>query len=83
MFALLPAGYALGRGERGLALATAAVAFGFAMASNAPFTTPRTGFGLFALLFAAASATAVTAVGAPLLVAGTALGTSKRTALGD
>lgn len=72
-FALLPAGYALGRSNRRLAVGTAAVGFALALMPVTPITSPVVEFGSLFVLFATASAAVVAVVGAPLLVAGASL----------
>ncbi|NHN59181.1 hypothetical protein G9466_08865 [Halorussus sp. JP-T4] len=76
VFALFPAGYALGAGNRRLAVATATVGFGASLLPFVSLFTPRPQFGPLVVLFAAAYAAAVAAVGAPLLVVGMALAES-------
>lgn len=74
VFSLLPAGYALGRENRRLAGGTAAIGFAVGALAVTPVMAPRF-WGLSVLGVAAiGSAVSVAAVGAPLLVAGAALG---------
>ena len=72
VFALLPAGYAVGRNDRRLALGIAAVGFALPMILRASLTSP-TGVRPFLVVFAVAYAAGITVVGAPLLVVGTSL----------
>ncbi|UPV74402.1 hypothetical protein M0R89_17950 [Halorussus limi] len=76
VFALFPAGYALGRGDRRLALATAAVGFALSVLPFVSLLSPTRGFGLFVAVFVAAYAGAVAAVGTPLFVVGASLADS-------
>ncbi|UPW00441.1 hypothetical protein M0R88_18300 [Halorussus gelatinilyticus] len=73
VFALLPAGYAFGRGNRRLAVATAAVGFALSTLPFGSLLSPTTGFGPFVAVFVAVYAGVVAAVGAPLLVVGASL----------
>lgn len=77
VFSLLPAGYALGRGNRRLAGGTAAVGFGVAALS----VTPVVALGVLGRSFlgvaAVARALSVAVVGAPLLVVGATLGAGR------
>ncbi|MFW6382917.1 MAG: hypothetical protein ACOCZD_02640 [Haloferacaceae archaeon] len=80
IFALLPAGYAAGRGNRPLAAGTIAVGFALAVAPFASFTSPAVG-GSFvpssvSALGAASYAIGIAVVGTPLLVAGASLATA-------
>jgi hypothetical protein len=72
VFALHPAGYAVGRKHRRLALAIATVSFAIPMVLRASLTSP-TGVRPFLVVFATVYAVGVTVVGAPLLVVGTSL----------
>ncbi|WP_435174468.1 hypothetical protein [Halorussus sp. AFM4] len=76
VFALLPAGYALGAGDRRLAVATATVGFAVSLLPFASLFTPTAQFGPVVVLVAAAYAGAIAVVGAPLLVVGVALAES-------
>lgn len=72
VFALLPAGYAVGRKDHLLALGTAAVGFALPMVLRTSLVSP-TGVRPFVVVFAVAYAVGVVAVGVPLLVVGTSL----------
>lgn len=72
VLALLPAGYAFGRGNRRLAVATAAVAFAL---SVLPFVWPMR-FLLFVAVFATAYAAVIVVAGTPFLAVGVALAAS-------
>lgn len=74
-FALLPAGYALGRGNRRLAVGTAAVGFGVSMLPFVPYTTPPVGIGSLRMLLVTGYAAIVSIIGVPLLVVGSAFPT--------
>ena len=73
VFVLLPAGYAVGRGERTLAVGTAAVGFALTMIPQTPFASPTIGFGLLLVIVATAYALVATLVGMPLFVVGMSL----------
>ena len=75
LFALLPAGYALGSGDRRLAVGTAIAALALGVLPVAPLTAP--GGGLLFALLAAGTALSATLLGAPLLAAGAALATGE------
>jgi hypothetical protein len=72
VFALLPAGYAVGRKNRRLALGIAAVGFALALVLRTSFVSP-TGVRPVLVVFAVAYAVGITVVGAPLLVVGMSL----------
>lgn len=72
VFALLPAGYAVGRKDHRLALGTVAVGFALPMALRTSFVSPNGG-RLFLAIFAVTYAVAIIVVGAPLLVVGASL----------
>jgi hypothetical protein len=74
LFALLPAGYALGRGRRRLAAATAVAGFALALLPTVPLLTPGVTGAVVGVLLAVVDGTAVLVVGAPLLLVGAALG---------
>jgi|GEM_PF-805254 len=83
VFSLLPAGYALGCGNRRLAAGTAATGFAVGALAVTPVVTPRF-WGLSILGVAAiGSVLSVAVVGAPLLVAGAALGGDRSTDAAD
>ncbi|SEO44541.1 hypothetical protein SAMN04487948_102449 [Halogranum amylolyticum] len=73
LFALLPAGYAAGRGDRRLALATAVSGFLVTILPLVPVTTPALGNGLLVALLTLVGGTAVAVVGSPLLTVGASL----------
>lgn len=73
LFALLPAGYAAGRGNRRLAIVTAVFGFFVAILPLVPLTTPALGNGLLVALLALVGGTVVAVVGSPLLIAGALL----------
>lgn len=75
LFLLLPAGYALGREDRRLAIGTAAVGFALSLVPLAPFTSPVLGFGILLSLVATVYAVFIAIVGVPLLIVGAALAT--------
>ena len=77
VFLLLPAGYALGRENRRLAIGTAAAGFALAMVPLAPFTSPTIGLGFLLVLAVTVSAAIVAVVGTPLLVVGASLATAR------
>lgn len=79
VFALLPAGYAVGANRRWLGIGTAVVGFVLAVAPTATLYSPFYGFGvvLFALVVGMAAAVAV--LGAPLFGVGFVLATTRPT----
>jgi len=91
VFSLLPAGYALGRGNRRLCVATATVGFGVAALSvspvvaTGPFGGPYSGVAAVVLVLGTAvgSVISVAVVGAPLLVAGAVLGSGRSVGAAD
>jgi hypothetical protein len=74
LFALLPAGYALGRNRPRLAVATAVAGFALALLPTVPLLTPRATGAVLGVLLAVVDGTALLVVGAPLLLVGAALG---------
>lgn len=78
-FALIPAGYAVGRGRFRLALATATLAFAVPMVEFAPLLEPIRGTDLLAVFLGVLYALVLAVLGAPLLVAGASLATVEPT----
>ncbi|KTG10629.1 hypothetical protein AUR64_08160 [Haloprofundus marisrubri] len=78
VFALLPAGYAVGRGERTLGVATATLAFALPVLSWSPLTAPMAGMALLAVFLAGIYAVAIAVLGAPLLLVGASLSGGQR-----
>lgn len=76
VFALFPAGYAFGRGNRRLGVATAAVGFALSALPFASLLSPTRGVGLLVAVFLTAYTGVLTAVGTPLLVVGASLAES-------
>lgn len=74
LFALFPAGFALGRGRRRLAVGTAVAGFALSVLPLASPFAPSAWGVLFVPLFLSASAGAIALLGLPLLVVGAALG---------
>ncbi|WP_224332599.1 hypothetical protein [Haloprofundus halobius] len=77
-FALLPAGYAIGRGDRKLGVATATLAFALPVLSWSPLTTPVAGMSLLLVLFTGVYAVALAVLGAPLLLVGASLARDRK-----
>ncbi|WP_224269992.1 hypothetical protein [Haloprofundus salinisoli] len=75
-FALLPAGYAVGRGNRRLGIAT--LAFALPVMSWSPLTAPVAGMALLLVLLAGVYAVAIALLGAPLLLVGASLASGGR-----
>ncbi|EMA04624.1 hypothetical protein C437_13795 [Haloarcula vallismortis ATCC 29715] len=73
-FVLLPAGYAVGHGNRRLAMKTAAVGFVLAMLPALPVLPVPFGLGVLFIPVATASAVAVVVAGLPIFLAGVSLG---------
>ncbi|WP_128475901.1 hypothetical protein [Halorussus pelagicus] len=73
VFALFPAGYAFGRDNWSLAVATAAAGFALSVLPFGTLITPTSWFSLFIAVLVVAYALALTVVGAPLLVVGMSL----------
>lgn len=73
-FVLLPAGYAVGHGNRRLALKTAAIGFVLSMLPVLPILPAPVGLGVLFIPVATASAAAVAIVGLPIFLAGVSLG---------
>lgn len=76
VFALLPAGYALGQGKRRLSVATVVVGFAAALVPLTPFLSPILGFGLILVALFLVYAVALAVLGVPLLVVGASLAPS-------
>ncbi|WP_135852578.1 hypothetical protein [Halorussus salinus] len=76
VFALFPAGYAFGRGNRRLGVATAAVGFALSALPFASLLSPTRGVGPFAVALLAAYVGVLAGVGTPLLVVGASLAES-------
>jgi len=74
VFALLPTGYALGRGRRRLAVGTAMAGAVLALLPTVSLVSPRGGSAVLVVPLAAAYAVGIVLLGAPLLVAGASLG---------
>jgi len=75
LFVLLPVGYAVGHGHRGLAIKTAAVGFVASILPVLPILPAPFGLGLLALPVVSAYAAAVAVGGMPIFIVGVALGT--------
>ena len=73
VLALFPAGYALGAGNRRLAVATATAGFAVSILPFVSLLAPTAQFGPLVVLLATAYAAAIAAVGTPLLVVGMSL----------
>jgi hypothetical protein len=73
LFALLPAGYAAGRGRRWLAMATAGLGFLLPMVPALPILPSPLGLGLLLVFTAVGGAALLATVGAPLFVLGRSL----------
>ena len=73
-FVLLPAGYAVGHGNRWLALKTAAIGFVLSMLPVLPILPAPFGLGVLFIPVATASAAAVAIAGLPIFLAGVSLG---------
>ncbi|MBV0901729.1 hypothetical protein [Haloarcula salina] len=77
VFALLPAGYAVGAGRRRLGVATAVLGFVLALAPTATLYSPFYGFGVLVFVFVLGMAAGVVALGAPLFGVGFVLATTR------
>jgi len=73
-FVLLPTGYAVGHGNRRLAMKTAAIGFVLAMLPVLPILPAPLGLGVLFVPVATASAAAVAIAGLPIFLAGVSLG---------
>ncbi|WP_336330114.1 hypothetical protein [Haloarcula sp. CGMCC 1.2071] len=73
-FVLLPAGYAVGHGNRRLAMKTAAIGFVLSMLPVLPVLPTPFGLGVLFIPVVTASAAAVAIVGLPIFLAGVSLG---------
>jgi len=73
VFTLLPTGYALGRGNRRLAITTAALGFVLAMLPLLPILPSPFGLGLLFVFIATGYAAIIAVVGVPLLIVGASL----------
>ena len=73
-FVLLPVGYAVGHGNRRLAMKTAAVGFVLTMLPVLPVLPAPFGLGVLFIPVVTASAAAVAIVGLPIFLAGVSLG---------
>ncbi|EMA27694.1 hypothetical protein [Haloarcula japonica] len=73
-FVLLPAGYAVGHGNRRLAMKTAAIGFVLSMLPVLPILPTPFGLGVLFIPVATASAAAVAIAGLPIFLAGVSLG---------
>jgi len=76
VFALLPAGYAVGTGRRRLGVGTAVLGFVLAVAPTTTLYSPFYGFGVLVTALVLGLAVAVTALGAPLFGVGFVLATT-------
>ncbi|KAA9395846.1 hypothetical protein Har1130_15740 [Haloarcula sp. CBA1130] len=74
-FVLLPAGYAVGHGNRWLAMKTAAIGFVLSMLPVLPVLPAPFGLGVLFIPVTAAIAAAVAIAGLPIFLAGVSLGT--------
>jgi hypothetical protein len=76
-FALLPAGYAVGRGNRALAVKTAAVGFVLSAVPALPVLPAPFGLGLLYVPVATVRAVGVAIAGLPVLIVGVSLGVAR------
>ncbi|MDS0223082.1 hypothetical protein NDI54_17180 [Haloarcula sp. S1AR25-5A] len=74
LFTLLPVGYAVGNGRRGLAIKTAAVGFVVSILLVLPVLPAPFGLGVLFVPIAAAYAVATAVAGMPIFLAGVSLG---------